>query len=373
MAAIEYKSPGWDTHSQVGVRRIDFPLFDKGETTHMTIARTYQGPKDTLKVAPLNTLDDGFNGATYSATGAVDDILTLLLDLAFFTGCPVVISNVTGLTGLTAGTYYAIRLTGRTIKLAVSQLNARAGTPVDITATGTCDVTLPTAYLVGQSEQRAADGGVVEYDRLFATVPGPWSEPEEFAFEFPGYLASAIGAANTISAITDGGTNYVISCTTTGISAGDSVYISVKYTRDSRVYNTTFFTKATAVSAGVSVTVGRVFGGTGTFSSITGTIRAGAPGRLTAKSLVIGSRILHEYALSSAANVNTDLPILDRFTPVDSTGNEVDVLSSGAATFPNSVDYAALIVNGGELVAESSQRRYLGNIYLRATRYVPAR
>jgi len=373
MGDFSYKSPGWDTHRESKLREIDFPLFE-GSPDHFTILRTYSGPLDTYVKHPLDAVDATFDGVAKNVTGtAADDRLVTTAAHNLTTGDPVTLTITTGLAPLvTATVYYVIRISSTIVKLASSQAGAVAGGAMNITSDGTGTLTAAKAYLVRQSGLRAIDADAVSYERLFSTVPAAWSEPESFAFTFPGFVTSITGSAYSITDLTINGSLTVITTPATGIAANDAVYISVKYTRGGFVYNTTFFTKVISVNAGVTVHVGLVFSGTGTFSAITGTIRKGAIGRLTEDTLIAGGRLLHDYALSSIAALDTDLPILQAFSPSDSTGNKVTLLSTGSATVPNSADYAALITGGGELVVGCERKRYLGNIYVRITRLVPA-
>lgn len=230
------------------------------------------------------------------------------------------------------------------------------------------------AYFVDDDGMSDVSAGVRTWNRKWATVPASWSEPEEYAYSYPGFVTSVTGSAYNVTNIASNGAGYDISTPATGIAANDDVYVAVKFTRNSLVKYQTFTAKATAATSNVSVTVGNVFDGSGAFTSITGTIRKGNPGRTQAQTMVCGSRVQHDYALSNLTSLNTDLPLLSEFAPIDSTGNRVTVLSTGTATAPNTADYAALVTGGGEIIAEpSSRRRYMGNIYVRATRYIPAK
>jgi hypothetical protein len=375
MPNLPYKTAGWDTHTECKFREIDFPLFEQGCTDHFTILRTFEGPAATYAVMPLDALDSDFDGST--RTGVVgeadDESLTFAAAHKLFTGCPVTVANVSGMTGLSAGAFFAIRLSATVIKLASTLANARAGTAVAFSADGTCDVTLPAAYFVRQGPKRDADGEQVRYERLFSTVPSQWSDPESFAFEFPAFPPGTPGtsfSATSIANSTPG--TVIIGTNATGISVGDTVYAQVKYTRAGVIYAQTFFGKATAASSGSSVSLpGTMLGSVGAASSVTGTVAETAAGRTNAESLTVGSRIVHDYALSSIANLDTDLPVSQQFRPLDNTGSTTSLLS--ATSIPTASAYATMVVDGTEIVAESSvRRRYLGNIYVRSTRMVRA-
>lgn len=367
-----YKSPGWDVHSEVKLREIDFPLFEEGCPDHFTIERTYEGPKETYKPSPLNTVDATYNGVAAGITGtAADDRLVFASDKEFLTGDPVLLTVSAGLASLTtATTYYLIRLDDATYQLATTRDNAIAGTAINITSDGTGTLTPAAAYLVRQSKQSDIDGGCVRYTRLFASIPAAWSDPTDTVFEFPGYTGNSYGTANTVNGLTVGSGTLLISVTsaTTGISAGTTCMAVVKYTRGAIVYQQTIVGKASAVVANVSVTLpGALLGSAGAVSSVTGTIAAVATGRDTAENLFADCRTVHDYALSTVASLATDLPLIQKFAP---TLAGQATLALTASTVPTASEYFTLISNGTEIVAECSRARYLGNIYVRKTRLV---
>lgn len=376
MPVAEYKSPGWNTHSECMLRELAFPLF-AGSPEHFVVTRRYAGPADTYAAQPLDSLDSVFDGVAKSISGtAANDTLTFAADHNLVTGDPVTLAISGGLAGLAAGAYYFIRLTSTTGKLAATQALAAVGTAIDITSDGTGTLTPPVAYLVDQSPLRDADGSQVEYDRTFSTVPPSWSDSEEYLFTFPAYVVgTAFGTIYSVTAIAAGSGIFVLSTAATGIAAGDDVYVDIAYTRGGHLYHVFFRTKATAVSSGVSVTIGNLLPGIGAFSAIGGTgVRKGSLGRALSITLPCSTRLIHDYALCSEVALDTHLPLIDKFSPVLSTGFETDTLSTGAATVPNSATYSDMIKNEVELVAEASQRRrYLGNIWVRITRMAKAR
>ena len=97
------------------------------------------------------------NTATFDANSGVNtatDVITINSGANDWlqTGQAVALTGAALPTGLTAGTYYVIRVTSTTIKLASSLANAQNGTQVDITAVGSGTATLTqtlTARSVG--------------------------------------------------------------------------------------------------------------------------------------------------------------------------------------------------------------------------------
>jgi hypothetical protein len=377
MSLLPYIPAAWLVHREIALRQLAFPLYGGGEDTHFTVTRTYEGALATYTAAPLDTLDADFAGTVIACTGeADDDTLTLASAAALFTGCPVTISNVVTLTGITAGTYYAIRLSATTLKLAASAANAYAGTAVPISADGTCDLTLPTAYLVEQSPLADASADCVRYTRTFATVPGQWFDAGSFAYQFPGYSAGATGSGIAISSILASGANTIFGLGSSGSAvAGDVVLVNVSYTRDGLPYTQTFSAPAVATTNTSQVTVARTLPGSGAFGVfLTGTVSIFTPGRGEAQALVVPSRLQHDYVLSTAAAVGAALPPLAAFAPVYASGATAGQAAAvlDTTTLPTAASYAEQVAERAELVVESDLARYLGNIFERRTRLVPA-
>lgn len=231
-----------------------------------------------------------------------------------------------------------------------------------------------TAYFIDDYSFQDLRGGVMQWIREWATIPASWSEPEEYAFTYPAYTGTGAFTANVaVSAITASGANYILSCTGGTIVGGDTVFYSVGYTRGGISGFTatgTALAVATTNSSQVTITVG--LAGTGSFTGVTGNVAKVTTTRAEALTLVVGSRVVSDYALTTAANINADLPLVSQFQIINSsTGAITDTLGTG--TSPTASVYLGYVAAGTEIVAECSRRRYLGNIYVRRTRYVPAR
>lgn len=77
-----------------------------------------------------------FNFAT-TDVNTTTDVITVSSNLSLYTGQAVTLSSSGTLPGgLSAGTYYIIRVSATTVKLASSRANAVAGTAIDLTSTG---------------------------------------------------------------------------------------------------------------------------------------------------------------------------------------------------------------------------------------------
>ena len=251
---------------------------------------------------------------------------------------------------------------------------AAAATAYIPTTSGGVTVPAVTAYFVNDVNFRTVRGPLIEWERQWATVPASWQEPEDYAYTYPAFSGNAAGAGYNITAISVSGANFVLTTSTTGIATADPVFIATKFTRGGLVSATAFYTLALNVT-NTTVTIGSsTFAslGAGSFTNVSGTIAIAQAARAAPRTIPVASTILHDYALTNTSALATDLPLLPVFTPIDlTTGAETSELTTSST--PSSAEYAALVVNNVPVCAECSRRRYLGNIYERATRYVPAR
>ena len=233
-----------------------------------------------------------------------------------------------------------------------------------------------TAYFDTDDNFTDLRGGLCEFTRHWYTIPATWQEPGgTFAYTFPAYV-NGIGWGSTypVTGIYQYNTNYTI-CNTTGtFTPGVDVYLDVNYIRSNNNYHVAFSTPSLSYSTGTYFSIANVLPGYGTWSSVTGTARGGQTGRSNPEAIEVDSILQHDYALADATSVNQLLPQVDKFSPTDSSGNEVDRLSTGTATTPNSSMYQSMITAGTLIVARRSDlRRYAGNIYERTTLLVKAR
>lgn len=98
------------------------------------------------------------------------DVITVPSNNSLYTGTAVVITTTGAVpTGLTAGnTYYVIRASATTIKLASSRANAVAGTAIDLTAQGSGTNTLTVTYT---NHSLAAKGGEETHSSTITEMP----------------------------------------------------------------------------------------------------------------------------------------------------------------------------------------------------------
>jgi len=259
----------------------------------------------------------------------------------------------------------------RFMQTAASFSNATLDTPYS--AAGSYGVpATPTFYLVSEENFSDVRAGLIEWDRVFAAVPDSWSEPEEYANTYVGYFSSGPGTGFSVTSITVSGAQTVMSSTINTVTVGDSIFISLTYSRSGISYGIAQSATVVSFSSGASVSISNILPGEGDFLNESGTVRAASQGRASARTQIVGSRVVYDYALSTVASLNENLPILQKFSPMNSLGASIDYLQSSLC-FPTSGEYLAMIANGTEIIAESSsRRRWLGNIYVRQTRLVPA-
>lgn len=160
-------APSWrETDTSVDEETVN----EDGEVINVAVADPGYDASGDLVVksgaAPViknDTLAATYPNLTAVAAEADDDIVTLA-GHGLMTGDAVLFVSGTGFTGLTPSTtYYAIRLSSSTFKLATSLANAGAGTAIDITADGSAGVFTPTRnYLVREVENSGYGGTMLK-------------------------------------------------------------------------------------------------------------------------------------------------------------------------------------------------------------------
>lgn len=209
------------------------------------------------------------------------------------------------------------------------------------------------AYHIGDFNKQKLDGGLVRFDRQFATIPATRNNilTGTIAYTYPGIAASTDGGVtSTITAIS--GSTITAS---TSASAGDSIYFNITTTASGITLTTSGFGTALAgTSSSQIVTDG--FSSIGTFSSGNVTVLASnvrAPLNAAAGSFTT-------YSYSMPENFYNVAPS-DIFTPSKST------LSS--ATIPTASAYQTLIddnTESGFILISSEITKYAGNIVQKA-------
>lgn len=177
----------------LGGAAINFTTNGTGTNTYSTAFKV----SDLRGVAPIGVgtrVVTFIFDATVGGVNTATDSITVPTNTALQTGQPLVLSGAGLPTGLTAGTYYVIRVDATTIKLATSVALAQAGTAVDITAVGTGTATLtqtlatrslgeyageethamtPAEMIVHHHSQNTGSGAGGTYSTTTSGSPGP--------------------------------------------------------------------------------------------------------------------------------------------------------------------------------------------------------
>ncbi len=232
----------------------------------------------------------------------------------------------------------------------------------------------PDAYLVGESALRALGGGVVEWTRTYARIPASRQRFESYSWTVPGIGTEAVYSPVTINS---NSSSAGVTTLTTGSSStavvGDSVLVS--YTFTDAVTGTQYGRDVLRVcltgTSGTTVNVDLISepGGTITYN----TLKKVEPGR-DPYTEEVGSLLQLDYFLPGvSAGIATvqDIPLLAPLTIYDNTGRQTT--SFTATTSPTLATWRTQVAAGDYICAvRSIPRRWLGNIYERATRYVKA-
>lgn len=131
----------------------------------------------TITPTDVDKINDTMKFLPYTQTFAIGDVntttdvITLPDATQFTTGTPIIFASSGTLpTGLTAGTtYYAINVSGTTIKVATTALNASLGIAIDITATGSGSHRVRMSYVFGNKDEIWKSGRKGKLTRFWNT------------------------------------------------------------------------------------------------------------------------------------------------------------------------------------------------------------
>lgn len=232
---------------------------------------------------------------------------------------------------------------------------------------------IPDAYLVEESERENA-GGFYKWTRTYARIPPSREVFESYSWIVPGIGSGAVYAAQNISSVSHAaGVTTITAASSPGISVGDQCNVAYTFT-DSATgtqYGRTVLRTALSGTSGTTVKVALIAepGGTLTFL----TVKKVEPGR-AAEALEVGSVVQLDYFLpgvSTGINTAFDIPVIEALEIYDSDGVKTD--SFTASTTPTLAEWRALVAaKSRQCVVRSVVRRWMGNIYERATRYCVA-
>lgn len=242
-------------------------------------------------------------------------------------------------------------------------------------ALDTAHATISGAYLVDESTPQHYGGGIVQFTRTYAKIPNDRNEYETYSYTVPGigyddplsfreWIASASTAA--------GSTTLTIDNPPHSFSTGD--WVSIDYW----VYDSgtgLFFLRQSSrdVNSSTSSTI--------VVDEITDTytiarwnsVYLALVNRPPFQQAVM-STVTYKYYLpgvTSGITTVADIPILTPTLIESSDGVVVDTYTG--TTTPSLSDYRTAVSGGDTIVVEpSTLRRYAGNIWERATRYITA-
>lgn len=219
---------------------------------------------------------------------------------------------------------------------------------------------LPTGYAnssafhIGDFNKQKLDGGLVRFDRRFATIPATRSNilTGTSAYTYPGMGGTGGGVTSTITGISG---NSTITASTSA-TIGDTVQVQLTTTDSSGVILTSGGSFIALAGTGSSQVVVAGFSSLGTF--VSGSITVAATTVRKPVNLAAGTFTTYTYSMPTSF---TDVTLTDVFKPSSLTLN--------TGTNPTAVEYQTLIdddTENGYLTISSEVTKYAGNIVQKA-------
>jgi len=200
-----------------------------------------------------------------------------------------------------------------------------------------------TYFLVAESELQDTGGGISRWTRKYAQVPQPRNDYLSYAYSFIGYFGKIANlvTSSTFPVLGRNRLQLTVPCRSLNEYF---IWIDGNTIKDSTGTNIYTGTPGQATPESIPVILGqRYYVPAGTVPSpgvFVATYPAGSP---------------QDIAYGTAQDYIWDAPAFGGVIP----------------TIPSRTTYQTLINNGTEIVAEDSQvSRWLGNIYLRVTKYI---
>lgn len=232
---------------------------------------------------------------------------------------------------------------------------------------------IPDAYLVAEGP-RDDRGGYVRWTRTYAKIPPSRQVFESYSWTVPGIGSEAVYAAVNISSTSSAaGVTTITTASSSTATVGDSVQVSYTFTDGvtGTQYGRSVLRICLTGTSGTTVKVDLIAepGGTITYQ----TLKKVEPGR-DPYTEEVGSLLQLDYFLPGvSAGIATvqDIPLIEPVTIYDNTGRQTTSFS--ATTSPTLTTWRAKVAAEDYVCAvRSIPRRWMGNIYERATRYVKA-
>ena len=211
-----------------------------------------------------------------------------------------------------------------------------------------------SAYFIGDFNLQPISGGLVRFDRQFATIPATRSNilTGTTAYTYPGMGGTGGGVTSTITGIS--GNSTIIASTSATI--GDTVQIQLTTENSAGVTLTSGGSFIALAGTGGSQVVVAGFSSLGTF--VSGSITVAATTVRKPVNLASGTFTTYTY---SQPDSFTDVTLTDVFKPSSLTLN--------TGTSPTAVEYQTLIDDDeetGYLTISSEVTKYAGNIVQKA-------
>jgi hypothetical protein len=234
--------------------------------------------------------------------------------------------------------------------------------------------TIKDAYLVSEGPLDALGGGVVKWTRTYARIPASRQRFESYSWTVPGIGTEAVYSSVSISSNSSAaGVTTLVTATSSTAGVGDSVLVSYTFTDGvtGTQYGRDVLRTCLSGTSGTTINVDLISepGGTITYN----TLKKVEPGR-DPYTEEVGSVLQLDYFLpgvSAGIDSPQDIPELAPLTIYDNTGRQT--ASFTATTTPTLATWRSKVAAGEYVcVVRSIPRRWMGNIYERATRYVKA-
>jgi hypothetical protein len=236
------------------------------------------------------------------------------------------------------------------------------------------------AYFVGDFNHSPMDGGLLEFERVFANIPQQSTDPSgSEIFTFPG-LPSTSGTSSSITISSMSYSSNVVTMNLTaahGMSSGDNFryYFRGLYVYYGRTYSNYYYGNGTCSTGTAGSTIKMFYTLPNNFSfSSWGRIYPGSSRGRKQVSRRASTQLEYDYFLpgiTPGITTSQQITLPQRFEAYRYTeGNTVATLNSG--TVPTAYEYNGIVDSDGFLVLDSSVERWKGNILRRVVKSIRA-